>query len=213
MLTPATVKADLGISDRVKTKLTAFLPILFCALLTLTGCQTTTSQVYEYHASMVNLNGNGQTETNINERVYGGMYYGKTQETFMLGSTNQWLICFYPPSDPLNETNQWDTDSRQAYVWLVRTPISIASDDRNFAPLFKHPGTAPFPNSEALHGTIETATFDGRHRNRRYFAADLSGDDDVLVTLKMNTYLKSKTKFEPALIWIAPAMMFGLVHE
>lgn len=194
----------------MKIKLIACPAVLFCLLLT--GCQTTTWPVYEYHASIVDHhNGNGHTETNITEESYGGDYQGKTKEVFSLGSTNRWLICFYP-TNCLNETNQWQTDSKQAYAWLVRTSINIYPGPATFASI-KTPCAPPFPNSEPLHGTIEAARFDERHKDRRYFAADLEGDDGVILKAEMDTHLTSKTEFEPALILILPAMMFGLAGE
>jgi hypothetical protein len=189
----------------MKIKLIMCLAVLSCVLLT--GCQTTRSPVFEYRASLVNLHGNGQTETNFTEEESGGNYHGRTKEVFSLSGTNRWLICFYPPGKP-NETNRWQTDSRQAYAWLVRAPINQSSNPGIFASI-KGPSVPPFSNSEPLHGTIEAARCDDRHHDRRYFSADLAGDDGVVLKAEMNTYLNSKTEFEPALIWIIPVMIFG----
>ncbi len=168
----------------------------------LTGCDT--EYVGESHVSITNLHGDGRTETNTNslDNECSGLINGKTMMAFSLGNPPCSLVLYYPTNN-LNQISQLQTDSQQAYAWLVRTQL-----DCQTLLSVKTPAALPFPNSEALHGKIEVGKYDWRHKNLFHIGVDLAGDDGTVLKGEFNYY--DKTKFDPKQLLITPYVIFVL---
>jgi len=178
--------------------------ILLCLALILsgglTGCET--ESIGEGRVSLANLYGDGRIETNMVQECSGGLINGKTSTAFSLGSPSCWLLLYYP-TNQMNQTSRWQTDSRQVYAWLVRSQL-----DCQTLWSVKTPSALPFPNSEPLNGKIEVGEYDWRHNNRRYFAFNLTGTNGVVLKVEMNSH--TKTEFDAKQLWLDPYLIiFG----
>ena len=178
--------------------------LILCLALVLSGglfagCET--ENIEEHHISLANLHGDGRTETNmIGGGCSGGLIKGKTMASFYVGTPPCSLVIYYP-TNKLNQTAQWHTDSEQVYAWLVRTQLNCQA-----LRSVKTPSAIPFPNSEPLHGEIEVGEYDWRHNNSHHLAFDLTGDDGIVLKAEFNSH--AKTRFDPKQLWLDPYLIF-----
>jgi hypothetical protein len=175
----------------------------------LTGCET--EYVSESHGTLTNLKGDGQSETlqKKSSVEYGTSFKNGWERTaFSLNDQSQ-VVLFYP-TNKLNQVLQWQTESQQAFAWLVRT--QYAGVDRSLFESAQSPSALMFPNSERLHGKIEVGRYDWRHKNLFHIGVDLAGDDGAVLKCDFNSYEKSK--FDANQLWLDPYLLiFGWPND
>jgi hypothetical protein len=182
----------------MNTKLLLCLALVLSGLVT--GCET--ESIHSSRIALTNLNGDGLTKTNgsVSMECYGGLKNGKTSVAFSLDS-RCWLVLFYP-TNKLNQVLETQTESKQVYAWLVQTQF-----DCEMLRSVKTPSAPAFPNSELLHGKVQVAQYDWRHKNLFHVGVDLAGGD-VALKCEFNSY--DKSKFDAKQLWLDPYLIiFG----
>ena len=183
----------------MQPKIILRLALVLCGLVT--GCET--ENIHSSRIALTNLTGDGLTKTNasVSMECYGGIKDGKARAAFSLDG-KCWLVLFYP-TNKLNQVWEEQTESKQVYAWLVRTQF----DCETFRSA-KSPSAPLFPDSELLHGKVQVAQYDWRHKNLFHVGVDLVGDDNVVLKCEFNSY--DKSKFDAKQLWLDPYLIiFG----